>query len=164
MRRRHDMSALRQLILWRHAEAEEVHEDISDRARQLTPKGRKQAVRMGLWLGGHLPEKTHVLVSPAVRTMQTADGLGHPYQVVESLAPERGVEELWQAVLESGSANVLVVGHQPTLGLLAAWLMSGETQAWSVKKGAIWWFSVEALQSRPRVKLLASLGPDLLPQ
>lgn len=159
-----DMAIPQHLILWRHAEAEDLRDDISDRERQLTPKGRKQAIRMGRWLEQRLPEKTHVLASPARRALQTADGLGHPYQVVESLAPEQGLEPLWHAIVACGGASVLVVGHQPTLGLLAAWLMSGAAEPWSVKKGAIWWFALEGSRARPRAKLLASLAPDLLPR
>ena len=35
------------LILWRHAEAEEGDNDL---ARELTPKGEKQAARVAEWL------------------------------------------------------------------------------------------------------------------
>jgi phosphohistidine phosphatase len=34
---------------------------------------------------------------------------------------------------------VLVVGHQPALGLTAAYLLAGIVQPWSVRKGAVWW-------------------------
>ena len=36
---------------------------------------------------------------------------------------------------------VLVVGHQPTLGAVASFLLSGEEAYWSVRKGAVWWLS-----------------------
>ncbi len=38
------------LILWRHAEAEEAREDQADVDRRLTPRGEKQAARMAGWL------------------------------------------------------------------------------------------------------------------
>jgi acetyl-CoA carboxylase alpha subunit len=60
--------------------------------------------------------------------------------------------------------KVLVVGHQPTLGLAAALLMTELPQPWSVKKGAVWW-----LRDRDRVRdegahvvLLAVQPPDFL--
>jgi phosphohistidine phosphatase len=40
------------LILWRHAEAEEGGPDLE---RKLTPKGRKQAKRVAAWLLQRLP-------------------------------------------------------------------------------------------------------------
>ena len=43
------------LILWRHAEAEEGGPDLE---RRLTPKGRKQAKRVAAWLLQRLPKKT----------------------------------------------------------------------------------------------------------
>ena len=36
---------------------------------------------------------------------------------------------------------VVVVGHQPTLGRTAALLLSGAEANWTIKKGALWWFS-----------------------
>ena len=63
------------LILWRHADAEDGHDDAQ---RALTPKGRKQAARMAHWLGQHLPRDFVVLASPALRTQQTAAALGVP--------------------------------------------------------------------------------------
>lgn len=157
----HAANRLRHLILWRHAEAEAGRIGLGDRARSLTPKGEKQAARMGLWLRNHLPEKTHVIVSPAMRTRQTASALEWPYQVVDAIAPEGSHESLWQAALESGAEAVLLVGHQPSLGQLAAFLLAGEAQSLSVKKGAIWWLTFgDGLGSRAQVKLRTVLASD----
>ena len=53
-----------QLILWRHAEAEDANgKDDLDRA--LTKKGHLQAERMAKWLRSRLPEDCRILVSPA---------------------------------------------------------------------------------------------------
>ena len=64
------------LILWRHAEAEEGGVGMDDLQRALTPRGEKQAVRMAAWLVRQLPEGLRVLCSPARRTEQTAQALG----------------------------------------------------------------------------------------
>eukprot|EP01030_Chromulinospumella_sphaerica_P020859 gene20859-20783_t len=52
---------------------------MSDLERALTGKGQKQARRMGQWLDAQLPDSCKVLVSPAIRTLQTADALGRKY-------------------------------------------------------------------------------------
>ena len=44
------------LIFWRHAEAFDALEGQDDLSRTLTPKGEKQALRMGQWLDRQLPE------------------------------------------------------------------------------------------------------------
>ena len=63
------------LILWRHADAREAREGEDDLARPLTSRGEKHAKRMAEWMNQFLPESTRILVSPSVRTRQTADAL-----------------------------------------------------------------------------------------
>jgi len=54
------------LILWRHAEAEDLHEggpqEGSDLHRSLTSRGEKQAARMAAWLDRQLPEGARIVV------------------------------------------------------------------------------------------------------
>ena len=49
------------LILWRHAEAEDAAPGMSDLERALTTKGVKQARRMGQWLNSQLPDSCRIL-------------------------------------------------------------------------------------------------------
>lgn len=126
-----------ELILWRHAEAEE---SLPDDQRALTTKGHKQASRMGAWLDRHLPGSCRILVSPAVRTVQTAEALGRKFKIVPELGPSHSMEELLAAAnWPDAREPVLVVGHQPTLGQTAAFLIAGTPQDWSVRKGSAWW-------------------------
>jgi len=143
------------LILWRHADAED---GVPDEKRMLTAKGRKQAARMAQWLGKHLPEHYTVLASPALRTQQTAGALGH-YLV----RPELGLNATPESLLHASQwpraeQPVIIVGHQPTIGMTAARLLGGEGPAWSVRKGAILWFARKESQTLLR----AVLSPDLL--
>ena len=132
------------LILWRHAEAFDAAPGGTDLDRALTPHGLQQAQRMGAWLHQHLPRQTRVLVSPALRTQQTAEALGRPFDTDPALLSGASVQEVIEAVdWPQAKHPVLVVGHQPTLGMVAAWLMSGERQHWSVKKGGVWWLRSE---------------------
>ncbi len=151
------------LILWRHAEAFEMREVQDDLDRALTPKGERQAQRMAAWLNQQLPSSTRVLVSPARRTQQTAAALDRKTKTVAALAPDAGVDALLHAVRWPDSREaVLVVGHQPTLGLVAAYLLSGQPQAWSVKKGALWWLRAREREGELQVVLHAVLGPELV--
>jgi phosphohistidine phosphatase len=126
-----------ELILWRHAEAEMGE---PDEGRALTAKGHKQASKMGDWLDRNLPNTCRILVSPATRTVQTAEALGRKYKIVDDLAPESTAEKILSAAHWPNSREpVLVVGHQPTLGQLASLLISGQKQDWTIRKGNIWW-------------------------
>ena len=132
------------LILWRHAEAHETEGGGSDLSRRLTAKGERQAACMASWLHRVLPATTRILVSPAQRTQQTALALGRELQACGAIAPERSGRELLEAVgWPQSEEPVLVVGHQPTLGQVAAHLVGGfqldeYTPPWRVKKGAVW--------------------------
>jgi phosphohistidine phosphatase len=160
------------LILWRHAQAHDwvagPDDDLvptfeQDLARALTPKGERQAERMGDWLDQRLPQAARVLVSPAVRTQQTAKAMGRSYKVLPSIHPEATVDDLLAAARwPDGPATVVIVGHQPTLGLLAARLMTGQDLPWSIKKGAVWWLKGREREGQAQVNLHAVHTPELL--
>ena len=128
------------LILWRHAEAHLASDAQADAERSLTPKGERQAQRMAQWLNQRLTDSTRILVSPALRCQQTAQALGRKFKTTNALAPDADASMLLRAARwPASTAAVLVVGHQPTLGLVAAELLAGAPQRWSIKKGAVWW-------------------------
>jgi len=129
------------LLLWRHAEAEELNADGIDADRALTSRGDKQAKRMSQWLDRHLPETTRVLCSPAKRTEQTALALGRKYKLCDDLAPsDSGSQALLNLVQwPTTKGTVLVIGHQPTLGQTIARLVGLQTSECAVKKGSVWW-------------------------
>ncbi len=149
------------LILWRHAEAFDADGGLDDLDRALTPKGERQARRMAEWLGRHLPSTAKVLVSPARRCQQTVQALDRRFKTVPALAPDGTVESLLAAARWPDAREpVLVVGHQPTLGLAAAYLMAGVTMPWSVKKGALWWLRARQRLTDREVVLVTVRGPD----
>lgn len=151
------------LILWRHAEAYDAEPGESDMDRALTPKGQKQARRMADWLTAQLPEGCKVLVSPAVRALQTAEPLKRKFKIVQELAPGADAEDLLQAANWPNSKEpVLVVGHQPTLGQVAALLMSGQPQDWEMKKANAWWLVQRDPQDPYSLYLKAVMAPDLV--
>lgn len=148
------------LILWRHAEAEPGEPDLG---RRLTAKGLKQAERVAGWLDARLPETCRILVSPADRAQQTALALKRKFKTVPELAPGGTSAALLAAASWPDSReSVLVVGHQPTLGEVAALLVAGEEADWSVRKGAAWWLSNRQRETGNAVVLKAVIGPDLV--
>jgi phosphohistidine phosphatase len=148
------------LILWRHAEAEPGEPDLG---RRLTSKGLKQAERMAQWLDSHLPDTCRVLVSPADRAQQTAVALQRKFKTVPELAPGASVAAVLAAANWPDSREpVLIVGHQPTLGAVASFLLSGEEAYWSVRKGAVWWLSNRAKEGVAAVVLKVVVAPDFV--
>jgi len=133
------MENMMDLILWRHAEAED---SLIDHSRELTEKGRKQAAKMATFLHKHLPADTRVMVSPAIRTQQTAAALTANFITVPTIAPGASVHAVLQAVRwPNVDGTVLVVGHQPTLGAVAAQLLGCEDPSLRIKKSGLWWLS-----------------------
>ena len=151
------------LILWRHAEALEANESVPDLERALTPKGERQAQRMGEWLNQRLAHSTRILVSPAKRCQQTAKALGRKFKTANELAPDGNGESLLKAARwHDASEPVLIVGHQPTLGLVASFLLTERPQAWTIKKGAVWWIRGRHREELAQVVLQAVQSPDYL--
>ena len=151
------------LILWRHAEAYDAEPGESDMQRALTPKGQKQARRMADWLTSQLPEGCKILVSPALRTLQTVEPLGRKFKIVPELAPGAEPHAVLQAAnWPHGKEPVLVVGHQPTLGQVAALLLSGRPQEWEMKKANAWWLVQRDPQDPYSLYLKAVMAPDMV--
>jgi phosphohistidine phosphatase len=146
------------LILWRHADAEPGGDDPG---RPLTRKGLKQAARMAEWLEEHLPDDARVIVSPAVRAQQTANALSRDYETATHVGTDATpAEVLTAAGWPKNDGTIVIVGHQPTLGATAALVLTGRVAPWRIRKGAIWWISIERGDATPTV--VAVMGPELL--
>jgi len=151
------------LILWRHAEAVEAPTGGDDLSRALTPRGEKEAARMGAWLDRQLPEGARILCSPALRCEQTVLALGRRYRIRPELAPDESPQRLLEAAQWPDSKQmVLVVGHQPTLGQAIAGLLGMPAGACSVRKGAAWWLRTRVREGVLQTVVLAVQSPDLV--
>lgn len=147
------------LLLWRHAEAADGN---PDHERALTARGIEQAHRIAAWLGEHGPKYPRVLASPTRRTRQTASALGTDFAVLPALGPEASATDLLAAAgWPNAGGAVIIVGHQPTLGRFAALLLSGKEAAWTVKKGALWWFSHRIRDGQEQTILRAVISTEL---
>jgi phosphohistidine phosphatase len=155
------------LILWRHAEAEDVAAPLriqrsTDLQRELTRRGEKQAEKMAAWLRPRLPEDTLVFASPAVRTQQTARALTEHFQTLPAIAPGADVSSILAAIDWPSGRNIVLVGHQPWIGRLASLLIAGTEMDWNVKKAGIWWISRRMRESQAQTVLRAVVNPDLV--
>lgn len=149
-----------ELILWRHAEAEDGHGD--DMARALTKRGHKQAKLMAAWLKPRLGKDWKILASPARRAIETVTPLERDYEVCGRIDTSSGPGDvIREAQWPGGKRNVVVVGHQPTLGEVAGRLM-GEGGEVAFRKGAIWWFATRERDGTTETVLKAVLNPELL--
>lgn len=148
------------LIFWRHAEAVDGFPDLS---RTLTDKGLKQAARMAAFLKERLPSDTRILVSPAVRTQQTASALTKQFVTEPEIRPGISAQ---QAIAAAGwphaSGTTLLVGHQPWIGEAASFLMTGTEHYWTVKKGSIVWLSTRRRADHDETVLKLIIAPEQL--
>lgn len=150
------------LILWRHAEAEDGHGK-PDTDRELTRKGRKHAERMAEWLRPRIGKDWLILVSPAKRTLQTVAPLDLPFEESAAVGLTATARTVLRAAQWPGNQrNVLVVGHQPTLGEVASVLLMGEQGDTSIKKGAAWWFATREREGKMGTVIQAVIDPGHL--
>ena len=137
------------LLLVRHAIAED---GIDDDARPLSDKGRRRFEKVVGTLNDLGVKLDRIVHSPKLRALQTAE-LMTPLlrdegttEVLDLLADLPGAD-LFEA-LEGYDGDVALVGHQPYLGRLLAWLVTGRPTAetaFELKKGA-----VAVLEGAPR--------------
>jgi phosphohistidine phosphatase len=146
-----------ELILWRHAHAESGFPDLT---RPLSARGEEEARAAAQWLNEHLfahsPALCRILVSPARRTQQTAAMLKRPYETVAALSTDANTNDLLAAVgwqpkekakeKAEEKSITLVVGHQPTLGEAATFLL-GESR-WTPKTGSLCWLKAVGLAEK----------------
>ena len=151
-----------ELILWRHAEAEDGAAG-GDAARELTKRGRKQAERMAQWLRPRLEGDWRIVVSPAKRALQTVKPLEMRYEESAAISTAAGPDSVLREIgWPDSEVPVLVVGHQPTLGEVAARLLRGDEGDLAIRKGAVWWFETREREGKMETNLKAVMNPDLL--
>ena len=148
-----------ELILLRHGQAAESHPE-GDSARALTPKGHRQAQRQAkrLVAAGLRPEI--VLCSPRVRARQTAETFcstaGIPGPLIQEwincgMSPETAIRELGGY---SEFERIALVGHEPDLSSMIAFLTSSHASSIRMKKGCIAWLNVHPPSRQGTLELL----------
>lgn len=113
--------------LLRHGEAAPARG--RDAERELTEHGRQQVRDMACHLAGQ--SLSRIICSPYVRARQTTDvllealGCGTTPLVVPWLVPDEPVQSVVRQLDSLPGADMLLVSHQPLVGLLGDWLCDG---------------------------------------
>ncbi len=143
----------------RHGIAEDAELGQDDGERELTSDGRRKLKETVKRLRALDVSFKRVLTSPWARAAQTA-------KLLKSLSKEAPVETelLCQppraellTLLADGSTSTAIVGHQPWVSELVAWLAFGDTRhsdAIELKKGAVVWLDGEAIPGGMRMRAL----------
>ncbi len=148
------------LLLWRHAEAEDGADDL---ARPLTDAGHGQARRVAEWLEAHAPKGLMLLSSPAKRAQQTLRHWRDTFEIEPRLAPGAAVSTVLDVLgWPAPTRSLLITGHQPWIGQTAAYLLTEAPLPWSFARASLWWFRVRPHHPRP-VQLRAVVHPDWAP-
>jgi phosphohistidine phosphatase len=117
-------------FLVRHGEAEPEHRD---RRRPLTPDGRREVEKIARAAAARRLKIAEILHSEKLRAKETAEILAR------FLSPARGVRESSglspeddplsaKADLEAAEESLMLVGHLPHVGRLAALLLVGDSE------------------------------------
>jgi len=158
-------NAVMQLFVVRHAAAEGSEPGPAGAARELTDAGRTKLRRAVRGLASLDIRFDSVLTSPWKRAAQTAKLLAPiaaaPPIATELLTQSPGASLL--ALLAQQPETAAVVGHEPWLGELVAWLAFGDSKhgdALLIKKGGVLW--LEGTPVPGGMQLRASLPPKVL--
>jgi phosphohistidine phosphatase len=112
-----------------------------DRLRPLTPKGKKEVRRAATGLIRLVPAVDLLATSPWTRAAQTAEIVGKEcgceIEEVDQLTPDHKPEDLMMWLREQSRHKVVgLVGHEPHLGLLIGYLLTGKSLSFvDLKKG-----------------------------
>jgi phosphohistidine phosphatase len=145
---------------------------MDDNDRALTDEGisKMKRISAGLCRLEYVPEI--ILSSPLVRARQTSEvlhqafGSGIELRILPALAPSGARQELYREIAsleKKRIQNLMIVGHQPSLGEIAGEIAFGSSRhSIELKKGGVCIIELESVQSTPKGILIALLTPSIL--
>jgi len=150
----------------RHGDADsEIPEALSDEARALTPRARQQLIAHFTSIVDRTRGVELILTSPLVRAVQTAqilslvndhEGLLHAHR---SLLPDMPVGALDTVIKDNAGKDLVLVGHQPSMGALAALLLALASFPRPFSPGTVIGMERNLEQEDPPTKLLFYAAP-----
>lgn len=143
------------VLLVRHADADaEIPEGLGDEARALTSKARLAIAAHFQGLAERIGTPTLVLTSPLVRAVQTASiltitlGYEGPLRAHRSLLPDMPVGAIDGVLNESAAELIVLVGHNPSMTAMAAYLLGMQNFPKPVNPGTVIALDRDGAQSR----------------
>jgi phosphohistidine phosphatase len=155
--------------LLRHAEAEDVSPSGRDADRRLTDDGRKRMKTVARAIAKLDAGYDVILVSPLLRSRQTAEpvaqacGFDKALSETKALGPNADPVDVLRELARLKSGAALLVGHQPHLGRLFGFLVSGRSDVEvPMKKAGLAAFETGSDPSLGRAELKLYLPPKLM--
>ncbi|HET9625298.1 MAG TPA: histidine phosphatase family protein [Kofleriaceae bacterium] len=154
-----------QLMVIRHAIAEDPVAGLDDRERELTPEGRAKLYRVVAGLKAIDVRFDRVLTSPWKRALHTARAMSALARAAIETTPwlaQAPRPELLAQIAEHGETTA-VIGHEPWLGELVGLLAFGDARlgdAIAIKKCGVVW--LEGTATPGGMQIRAVLPPKLL--
>lgn len=153
----------------RHGDADaEIPEGLGDEARALTAKARHALTGHFAALAERLGTPGLILTSPLVRTVQTAQllalALGYEgsLRAHRSLLPDMPVGSVESVINEHPDSDIVLVGHQPSMGALASHLLATPSFPKQVNPGTVIGLERTEPGTPARLLFFAAPGQQLL--
>ena len=157
-----------EIYILRHGAAEEAHGGMRDADRALTPEGAKKlqpVLRRARAIDVQPPV---ILTSPYRRARETAqvaaEELRNESKLMESraLTPDSSPEAVWDEIrVHKTVAQIMIVGHEPLLSSVYAYLLGAASLQIDVKKGSLGRIDVDRFSGQPRGVLRWLIHPKL---
>jgi len=131
------------IVLMRHGRAvERGRQEGPDEQRPLTTEGIKRLRRALPGMCQVVQRIDRVVTSPLLRSRQTAEVIADGYSVqlteLDALAPGGDPQVITRWLAKQHDEVLLLVGHEPDLGRLASWYLTGSRESFlAMRKGAI---------------------------
>ena len=125
---------------------------------------RRRSVLVRMTGDGRKLETVRIENSPAALQAVIARAGEHPRVVAgATYGWYWAVDVLEAAGWPNGIAQtVVIVGHQPTLGHVAAQLLGNSNASWPLKKAGVWWIASRERDGGEQAVLRAAISPDLV--
>jgi phosphohistidine phosphatase len=157
-----------EIYILRHGMAEEAHGGMRDADRALTEEGKKKLQSVLRRAHAVDVEPAVILTSPYRRARETAEvaveALRGEATLVETstLIPDSLPEAVWEEIrTHKSEARVMIVGHEPLLSSVYAYLLGAASVQIDVKKGSLGRVDVNRFSGQPRGVLRWLIYPKL---
>lgn len=158
-----------EIYILRHGIAEEAHAGMRDADRALTGEGKTKLQPVLRRARAIDVQPPLILTSPYRRARETAEvaaeALRNASKLVNSktLTPESSPEAVWDEIRNhKTNAQIMIVGHEPLLSSVYAYLLGAGSVQIDVKKGSLGRIDVDRFSGQPRGVLRWLIHPKLV--